>query len=372
MMDANQFSKLDLPKDYIPSDARFTPGPSIIPEEFVQKLKEASGTYLGTSHRKKSVIDLTKELQQGLKSYFDLPDDHLVILGNGGATCVFDSLSLNVVDKNITHYTCGEFSSKWFKASDLIPDINAVNKSVEFGQGVVFGDDPEAEVICGTLNETSTGVQLASRPTLNKSQFLAIDATSGGGQIPWNVAETDYFFLSPQKVFASEGGLFVMCASPRGVEKILKENKRYIPQFMNLKPYVENSRKNQVFTTPSLSSLFFLNEQIKLMNDKGRAQVEKEGEEKAQVLYSWAEKKDYLSCFVQEDKFRSRTVATINVDERLKVDPLLQYLDEKNLVHGINAYRKLGKNQFRIAFFPQVKKEDVEKLTHLLSFYLES
>ena len=371
-MDSTSFSKLDLPKSYIPSDARFTPGPSIIPESFVEKLAKASGRYLGTSHRKSSVINLTKELQQGLKDYFNLPDDYLVILGNGGATCLFDSLSLNAVDKNITHYTCGEFSSKWFKASDLIPGMNAINKSVEFGQGVVFGEDPDAEIICGTLNETSTGVQLSSRPNLKAGQLLAIDATSGGGQIPWDVNKTDYFFFSPQKVFASEGGLFVMCASPAGVEKILKENNRYIPQFMNLKPYVENSRKHQVFTTPSLSTLFFLNEQVKIMNGIGRSKVEQEGEEKAQILYKWAEEKDYLSCFVEEEQFRSRTVATINVDDKLKVDPLLKFLDEENFVHGINSYRKLGKNQFRIAFFPQIKKEDVERLTHLLSFYLES
>jgi phosphoserine aminotransferase len=371
-MNEKQFERLQIPKELIPADPRFTPGPSIIPTSFLDSLKATGNTFLGTSHRKKSVIDITKQLQDGIKTYFDLPDDYLIILGNGGATCLFDALSLNVVEKNVSHYVCGEFSSKWCEASKLIPGLEVKEHSFDFGEGVTYSPEADAELVCVTLNETSTGAQLSGFPELKENQLLAVDATSGGGQIPWPVNKTDFFFFSPQKVFASEGGLYVICASPRGVKKLLEENKRYVPQFLNLKSFAENAQKSQVFTTPSLTSIFFLNEQVKLMNAKGRKKIEAEGEEKAQILYNWAESKEYLSCYVKEDKFRSRTVATINVDEKLPVDGLLDFLDSKGLVHGINSYRKLGKNQFRIAFFPQVSKEDVQKLTGLLSFFLES
>ena len=99
--------------------------------------------------------------------------------------------------------------------------------------------------------------------------------------------------------------------------------------------------------------------------------VVSEGKEKAQLVYEWAEQKSYLSPFVKEPRFRSNVVCTIDVDEKLPVDSLLKKLHEEGVVYGIEAYRKLGRNQFRIGVFHNVLKQDVEKLIELLTYYLE-
>jgi phosphoserine aminotransferase len=362
-------------KDLIPSDPRFGCGPSLIPLEHLEKLAKTGAHLMGTSHRKSAVKNVVKSAQEGLKKYFQIPSDYLVVMGNGGATFLFDMIALGAVEKKVHHFTCGEFSEKWYKSSKLVPWIEAKQTSVPVGQGVMINNWGDADVVCGTLNETSTGVILPELPTVDDKTLLCIDATSGAGQIACDVSKTDIFFFSPQKVFASEGGLWIAIMSPKARARVLKiaENKsRYIPDIMSWVQAIENSEKNQTYNTPSISTLFLLDEQIKLMNQLGYHAVVEEAKRKGQLLYSWADKKPYLSAYIKEAKFQSYAVATIDVDEKLNVDGLLAKLEKDKIVYGIDAYRKLGRNQFRISLFHNIKYIDLEKLTKLLSAALES
>ena len=369
------FENIVSPKDLLPSDPRFGAGPSKVPVAFLEKLLSTGPHLLGTSHRKPAVKKLGEEISNGLRQYFKLPDDYSVVYGNGGATLLFDMIGLGLVKKKSLHYTCGEFSTKWYKSHALIPWISAEENSIDYGKGqVIGGENSDADMVCATLNETSTGVIIDNLPKVREDQLLAIDATSGGGQVPCDVSKTDLFFFSPQKVFASEGGLFVVIMSPKARKRALelaKDKSRYVPGIMNWENAISNSDKYQVYNTPSISTLFFLNEQLKLMNQAGYDQVVKEGREKANIIYEWALEKSYLSPFIEEERFRSNVVCTIDVDEKVKVEDLLKKLHEEKSVYGIEPYRKLGRNQFRIGVFHNVQKEDVTKLRDLLSYYIE-
>lgn len=370
------FENYKTPDELIPSDPRFGCGPSLIPVEFLEKLAQTGNTLLGTSHRKPGIKNLVKEVQEGLTQFFNVPSDYLVVLGNGGATFFFDMIALGLVDKKAAHFTCGEFSSKWYKSSAAVPWIEAQEIKSEFGDGVRAENVADADMVAVTLNETSTGVQLDSLPEVDADTLLCVDATSGAGQLKCDVSKTDVFFFSPQKVFASEGGLFVAIMSPKALkraEEIEARSDRYIPGIMSFKSAVTNSEKNQTYNTPSVSTLFFLNEQIKLMNDFGGLDDAcLYAEQKAKLLYGWAEEKPYLSCYVEEDKYRSRAVATINVDDKYQASEVIKAFTKEGSVNGIDAYRKLGKNQFRISMFHNVKLDDLEKLTKMISMAIES
>lgn len=368
------FEKFKVPKDLMPSDPRFGVGPSLIPVEHVESLAKTGKNLLGTSHRKAPVKNLVKEIQEGIQKYFNLPKDYEVVLGNGGATFLFDMIGLGLVEKSSVHFTTGEFSSKWQKAHAKIPGITAELKDAGLGNGVnpefVEGHD----MICATLNETSTGVLISELPEARgKDVLVAVDGTSGAGQIPLDLEKCDVFFFSPQKIFASEGGFFVSIMSPKAIkraEKIAKSD-RYIPEVMSWMLAIDNSRKNQTYNTPSISTLFLLNEQLKLMNKLGYEKVVEMANKKAELVYGWAESKDYLSPYIEDPKFRSTSVATINVDERFPVKDLLSVLREQNAAWDIDSYRKLGKNQFRISLFHNVSYEDLDKLTQILSKAIE-
>jgi len=369
------FENFETPKELWPSDPRFGSGPSLIPVDFVKKLAETGPHLLGTSHRKPAIKNLVKEIQDGLKKYFNIPDDYLVVLGNGGATFLFDMISLGVVQKKSAHFTCGEFSQKWYKSANLVPWIESEEFAVGYGLGADAKNIKDADLIAITLNETSTGVQISSLPEVDENTILAVDATSGAGQVPCDVSKTDMFFFSPQKVFASEGGLFVSIMSPKALKRALSiadDKSRYIPGIMDWKMAITNSEKNQTYNTPSISTLFFLNEQIKLMNNEGLEGAVAYAKEKANHIYSWAKEKSYLSCFVEDEKIRSVAVACIDVDDRFNTADLIKIFEKEKSVYGIDAYRKLGRNQFRISLFHNIKLEDLQKLTKTISLAIES
>ena len=175
------FETYQVPKNLIPSDPRFGVGPSLVPISSLEKLLATGAELIGTSHRKPAVQNLCREVQEGLRTYFNLPGDYEIIMGNGGATFLFDMIGLGLVKKSSVHYTTGEFSSKWFKAHSLIPFIETEEVTTELGKGI----NPDAltghDMVCCTLNETSTGVMINSIPdvdeilTILPFLFLTID-----------------------------------------------------------------------------------------------------------------------------------------------------------------------------------------------------
>lgn len=367
------FDNIEIPNDLKPTDPRFGVGPSLVPVEFLEKLAKTGTSLLGTSHRQQSVKDLVSELQAGISQYFDLPQGHEIVLGNGGATFLFDMIGLGLVEKKSAHFTCGEFSQKWFKAHNKIPWIEAEEFAVDYGKGIYPLSVEDADMICCTLNETSTGVMLSELPDLRESdKLLAVDATSGAGQIKVDFKKVDLYFFSPQKVMAAEGGFYIAIMSPKAIARFEKLQSRdsYIPEIMNWKNAIDNSRKNQTYNTPSISNIFFINEQIKLMNELGEGKVIDQAKEKANHLYSWASEKKYLSCFVEDEVFRSTAVATIDVDDKFPVKDLCKVMRDKGLVYDIEGYRKLGRNQLRISMFHNVTLENLKKLTQIVDLLI--
>lgn len=369
------FEKFSVPADLMPSDPRFGCGPSLVPLEHLQNLAATGASYMGTSHRKDAVKNVVREIQEGLRAYFSLPSGYEVVLGNGGATMLWDMIGLGLVEKSSVHFTCGEFSDKWYKAHKLIPWINTKQISVEYGRGIEMHEEPGFDFICTTLNETSTGVQNTRVPTMKNAQTLvAMDATSGAGQIMTDLKNVDLYYFSPQKVFASEGGLYVAFMSPKAIERaerLGRETGRFIPESFKWQHAIENGRGHQTYNTPSLATLFLLNEQIKRLNKLGQDAVVAQAQRKAALMYNWAESKPYLSAFVKDVAHRSTAVATIDVDEKYKVDDITKILRKQNAAIDIDGYRKLGRNQLRIAMFHNIRHDDLDKLTSIISSMIE-
>lgn len=361
-------------EELMPSDPRFGVGPSLIPHEFIQKLMDTKSNYLGTSHRKPAVIKVIQEIQEGLAEYLKLPKGYLVVIGNGGASFLFDMIGLGLVKKKSAHFCCGEFSKKWYLSHKNIPWIDSELREVELGDGINPVDLEDSDMICATLNETSTGVIINEIPDLRESDKLfALDATSGGGQIGVEMDKVDVFFLSPQKVMGSEGGTYVAILSPKAQKRAheIAKTERYIPKIMDWVSSMDYAQKHQTLNTPSLSSLFFLNEQVKLMNTLGFDKVEELAYKKAKLVYDWANEKEYLDCFIKDENFRSHSVAVINVSEKINLDEILNELVNSQIAYDIGGYRKIGKNQFRIGLFHNIAYEDLEKLIKILSIKIE-
>ena len=357
-----------IPDDLKPSDGRFGSGPSKVRPEALAALAATGSAYLGTSHRQSTVKDVVRRIRSGLTALFALPDGYEVVLGNGGTTAFWDIAVLNLVRERSQHLVFGEFSSKFAAAATSAPFLAEPSiVASEPGTHPLPRAEAGIDAYAFTHNETSTGVAMPLRRVdgADDGALVLVDATSGAGGLPVDVAETDVYYFAPQKSFASEGGLWLALMSPAALARVgeVQATGRWVPAFSDLQIAVDNSRLDQTYNTPALATLFLLADQVDWFNAQGGlAWTTERTAESSRRLYTWAEKSDFATPFVTDPAQRSSVVGTIDFAESVDASAVAKVLRANGIV-DTEPYRKLGRNQLRIAMFPAIDPDDVEALT---------
>ncbi len=367
--------QLTIPEDLKPRDGRFGSGPSKVRPEQLQALATSAAGLFGTSHRQAPVKNLVGRARRGLTEYFSLPDGYEVILGNGGATAFWDAAAFGLIDKRSLHLAYGEFSTKFASAVANNPFVgDPIVIKAEPGSAPEPQSDRSVDVIAWAHNETSTGVAVPiSRPADSGDALVVIDATSGAGGLPVNISETDAYYFAPQKSFASDGGLWLAILSPAALSRIesIAASGRWVPDFLSLPIAVENSRKDQTYNTPAIGTLVLLAEQIDwLIGNGGLDWAVKRTADSSQRLYSWAQDRPYTNPFVADPRLRSQVVGTIDFVDDIYAAAIAKVLRANGIV-DTEPYRKLGRNQLRVAMFPAVEPDDVSALTACIDWVVE-
>lgn len=370
-------STLQIPADLKPADGRFGCGPSKVSQSHLNALATAGAPIMGTSHRQAPVKNLVGEVRDGLANLFQLPDGYTVALGNGGSTAFWDAAVFGLIENKSLHLTFGEFSKKFSSCAAGAPFLDdPIIISAEPGAAPTPVSDASADILAWAHNETSTGVMVpVTRPQdATADQLVVIDATSGAGGLPLDASQADVYYFAPQKCFASDGGLWLALLSPAAQERIAKigATDRWIPDFLSLTTALDNSLKNQTYNTPALATLFLLNEQVKWMNDGGGLNFTVgRTTASSDALYQWAEASSYATPFVTDPKSRSLVVGTIDFDDSVDAAAVAKTLRANGIV-DTEPYRKLGRNQLRIAMFPAVDPDDVKALTACIDHVVEN
>ncbi|WP_194916060.1 phosphoserine transaminase [Catenulispora rubra] len=375
---------ITIPQNLLPGDGRFGCGPSKVRPEAVAKLATEGAKILGTSHRQAPVKNLVGRVREGVSELFGLPEGYQVVLGNGGSTAFWDIAAFGLVREKSQHLSFGEFSSKFagsVKAAPWLAEPSIVKS--EPGTHPVAVAEAGVDVYALTHNETSTGVAMhlgsaehghSTRPAgADEGALVLVDATSGAGGLPVDITETDVYYFAPQKCFASDGGLWIGIFSPAALARAaeIAGTDRYIPPFFSLPTAIDNSSKNQTYNTPSVATLFLMAEQLDWLNGNGGlAWATARTADSSSRLYAWAERTEYTTPFVADPAQRSQVVGTVDLAEGISADKISAALRENGIV-DTDAYRKLGRNQLRIAMFPAVEPEDVDKLTASIEYVVE-
>ncbi|WP_295698182.1 phosphoserine transaminase [Lapillicoccus sp.] len=359
---------LTIPADLLPKDGRFGSGPSKIRPEQVDYLSSLSRTVLGTSHRQAPVRGLVGEVRDGLAALFSLPDGYEIVLGNGGSTAFWDIAAFGLVREHAQHLAFGEFSAKFGAVTHNAPFLgDSTIITADPGSLATSRAEAGIDVYAWPHNETSTGVMAPIRRVegADEGALVLIDATSGAGGLPVDVAETDVYYFGPQKCFASDGGLWLAAFSPAALARVeeIEASGRWVPDFFSLPTAVSNSRLNQTYNTPALSTLALLNAQIGWINDRGGLDwAVGRTLDSSSRLYSWAEATAYTTPFVTDPAARSQVVGTIDFNDSVDAAAVAKTLRANGIV-DVEPYRKLGRNQLRVAMFPAVDPDDVSALT---------
>ncbi len=353
-----------IPTGLLPADGRFGCGPSKVRPEALDALAAVSRTYMGTSHRQATVRDVVGSVRTGLRQLFGLPDGWEVLLGNGGATAFWDIATFCLIERRSQHLSFGEFSSKFAAAAKAAPHLDdPVVVASEPGTHPDPVPDPAVDAYALTHNETSTGVAMTlTRPAADG--LVLVDATSGAGGLRWDPAQVDVYYFSPQKCFASDGGLWLACCSPAALERIdrIAASGRWVPASLDLAVARDNSLKNQTYNTPALATIHMLDSQVRWMLEHGGLEwAAGRCDASAANLYGWAERSEYATPYVADPARRSSVVGTVDL-EGVDAGTVSKVLRANGVV-DTEAYRKLGRNQLRVGMFPAVDPGDVEALT---------
>jgi phosphoserine aminotransferase len=363
-----------IPDALKPADGRFGCGPSKVRPAQLARLAEGDGAALmGTSHRQKPVKSLVGRVRSGLHDLFSLPEGYEVMLGNGGTTAFWDAATFGLVRERALHLTYGEFSSKFAKATGGAPFLqDSIVVTADPGNAPAPVADPSADVVAWAHNETSTGVMVGVERV--GDGLVLIDATSGAGGLPVDAKDADVYYFAPQKCFAADGGLWLALTSPAAQERIaeIAATDRWIPEFLSLSTALDNSLKDQTYNTPAIATLVLLADQLEWMLGLGGLDgcVERTTASSTH-LYSWAEASEYATPFVADPAKRSLVVGTVDFDDSIDAAAVAKTLRANGIV-DVEPYRKLGRNQLRVAMFPAIDPEDVKALTACIDYVVES
>lgn len=364
---------ITIPSSLLPADGRFGSGPSRVRPEAVAALAAEADTFLGTSHRKPRVKDIVGRMRSSLHTMFGLPDDWEILVGNGGATTFWDYATFGLIENRSQHLVFGEFSSKFAKAAQSAPHLDGADIiSSDFGSAPVAVANATVDVYALTQNETSTGVMTPIvRP--DADGLVVVDATSGAAGIEWDHTQADVYYFSPQKCLAAEGGIWIAACSPAALDRIrsLSASDRWCPTSLDLGVALDNSVLNQTYNTPALSTIYLTMHMAEWINDNGGLSWSAARcAESAANLYGWAERTNYTTPFVTTTALRSTTVGTIDFDDSVSADQIAAVLRQNGII-DTEGYRKLGRNQLRIALFPAIAPSEIVALTQCIDHVVE-
>ncbi|WP_427004678.1 phosphoserine transaminase [Pseudarthrobacter sp. H2] len=366
-------TSITIPANLLPQDGRFGAGPSKVRPEQMQALSAASATLLGTSHRQAPVKNLVGSIRNGLSGFFRAPEGYEVVLGVGGSTAFWDIASFGLVENKAQHLSFGEFGSKFASATNKAPFLAASSIiTSEPGTRPAARAEAGVDVYAWPQNETSTGVAAPVKRVAgaDEGSLVLVDATSAAGGLDVDVAEADVYYFAPQKNFASDGGLWLGLFSPAALERAarIKAGDRWIPDFLDLQTAIDNSRLNQTYNTPALATLVTLDAQVQWLNASGGLDfAAARTADSAGRIYRWAEASEYATPFVARAEDRSNVIATIDFDESIDAAAIAKVLRANGVV-DTEPYRKLGRNQLRIATFVAIEPDDVSALLECIDF----
>lgn len=353
----------------------FTPGPTQLHPKVKEYIKTAlDSNLLSISHRSSKFDDLFANCAQSVRKLLGAPDKMPLFFLSSG-TEAMERIIQNMAAKNTFHLVNGAFSERFYQTAKELGK-NAQVLQAESGQGFNFGliNVPDnTELICCTHNETSTGVMLRkedleSLKSLNPDKFIALDVVSSAPYCELDFKHIDATFFSVQKLFGLPAGLGVLLVSEAAISKSLQlmSAGTSIGTYHNFPTLISFAKKFQTPATPNVLGIYLLSKIAEEYLNIGIDQIRQDTITKARYIYNFFEQHQQFKPFVDDRRFRSATVITLNFKGEIK--KLKTLLDKHNFEVG-SGYGEFKDKQIRIANFPMHSLEQVKELCTVLDSY---
>ena len=145
-----------------------------------------------------------------------------------------------------------------------------------------------------------------------------------------------------------------------------------MPPFLDFDTSLENSRLDQTTNTPALATLFLLADQIEWMNSQGGLEWSASRcDQSAGILYSWAENARASPPPLSPTPTHAARSSARSTSSTASTPTAIAATLRANGIVDTESYRKLGRNQLRIAMFPAIEPTDVEALSACVDWIVE-
>lgn len=366
--------QLTIPEDLKPADGRFGCGPSKVRPEQLQALVSKGAELFGTSHRQAPVKNLVGRVRDGVRALFSVPDGYEVILGNGGSTAFWDAAAFGLVNERSLHLTYGEFSAKFASAVAKNPFVgDPLIIKADAGSAPALTADPSADVLAWAQNETSTGVAVpVARPPDPATPWWS--STPPPRRRPARRHHRHRRLLLRAAEELRQRRRPVAGRHVPGRAGACRVHRRLGPVGAGV-PLAAHRGGQQPeepdLQHPAIGTLLLMAEQLDWLNGNGGLDwAVARTADSSQRLYSWAEKTAYTTPFVADPALRSQVVGTIDFTDSVDAAAVAKMLRANGIV-DTEPYRKLGRNQLRVAMFPAVDPEDISALTQCIDWVVE-
>ncbi|MBM4157345.1 MAG: aminotransferase class V-fold PLP-dependent enzyme [Ignavibacteria bacterium] len=347
----------------------FTVGPTQLYSDVKDFLLEGiKKNIYSINHRSDEFTEISRFTINQLKKLLNIPDNFYIFFLSSATECM-ERIIENLVEEQSYHFVNGFFARRFYNISNQLKK-RPLRNLTGYGDGIDFSNisiPEKTELICLTVNETSTGAAINDMaPVYNlkkehPDKIFALDAVTSVPYYRINFDYIDTAFFSVQKGFGIPAGLGVLIINKKCIEKTiyLRGKGHNIGSFNNFINLAEKAEKYQTSVTPNVLGIYLLGKVCKLLNKEGLKSIRSETDKKSELIYSKAENFKNVKPFVRNPGHRSKTTICLQISKAH--NKIYSGLTKKGLIVS-NGYGDFKNKHIRIGNFPMHKISQVKLL----------
>ena len=343
----------------------FSAGPSILPEEVMQKASEAVINFnndnlsiLEISHRSKAFVDVMEHARALVLEILNLEGKgYKVLFLQGGASTQFLMVALNLLEKRAGYLNTGSWSDKAIKEARIYDDIYEVASSKNANYNYIpkgYDIPSDYDYFHCTSNNTIYGTQIKDFPKCTIPMVCDMSSDIFSRQLDFT--QFDLLYAGAQKNMGPAGTTLVVVK-----EDVLGKVSRKIPSMMDYKVQIS---KSSMFNTPPVFAGYVSMLTLEWLKSLGGIEaIEKENDKKARLMYSEIDLNPLFKGYAtREDRsFMNATFTLVNDDLKDTFDTMCRDAG----ISGLTGHRSVG--GYRASMYNALPIESVQVLVEVMN-----
>ncbi|WP_117882720.1 3-phosphoserine/phosphohydroxythreonine transaminase [Aureibaculum luteum] len=344
----------------------FSAGPSILPQEVLQKASEAILNFndenlslIEISHRSPAFVAVMEKASNLVLELLNLKNKgYSALFLQGGASLEFLMTPYNLMKEGgkAAYLDTGAWSSKAIKEAKLFGDVEIVASSKDKNYNYIpkgFEIPVDADYFHCTSNNTIYGTQMKSFP--KNDSLLVCDMSSDIFSRSLDFSQFDLIYAGAQKNMGPAGATLVVVK-----DDVLGKTGRKIPSMLDYQIHIS---KDSMFNTPPVFAVYVSMLTLQWLKDLGGvAGIEKINNTKAALLYNEIDSNPLFKGVAEKEDRSNMNATFVLTDETLK-DKFNAMCKAAGL-SGINGHRSVG--GYRASMYNALPLESVQALVNVM------